>query len=108
MAAPRELRLETPGEAPAPEAAAAPAALPDAAALLSALSPDERAALLSAAAASIASAAQRAGVALPPPGDEQYPDEADIDPATVPFGTAMRSKQGWVVSTAPDPRNLLK
>ena len=108
MAAPRELRLETPGEASAPEPAAAPAALPEASALLAALSPDERAALLSAAAASIASAAQRTGVALPPPGDEQYPDESEVDPATIPFNTARRVRQGWLVSTAPEPRATLK
>jgi hypothetical protein len=29
-----------------------------------------------------------------------------VDPATIPYGQSVFTKQGWLVSTAPPPANL--
>ncbi len=32
------------------------------------------------------------------------PDQDDVDPSTIPYGKQVFTKQGWVCSTAPDPK----
>lgn len=96
--------LDALASAPAPVITSPRAKAPatDATALLASLNPGERAALLAQVAQLIASDAVRAGVA--PAADPVYPDQDSIDPATLPPNSAVRVAQGWLVSSASDPR----
>src|SRR5262249_9546575 len=36
--------------------------------------------------------------------DADLPNAADFDPYKIPFGGKVLTRQGWLLSTAPDPR----
>jgi hypothetical protein len=37
--------------------------------------------------------------------EADLPNDADIDPFKIPFGQKVLTRQGWVLSTVPDPRD---
>lgn len=37
---------------------------------------------------------------------DYVPDQSEIDPAKIPYGQSVMSRQGLVCSTAPDPRRV--
>lgn len=85
----RELKVVTPGEEPAAEAG-------EGIAEETAVDPNSLdAAELAPKPAPVAAAtAARAAI----------PDQADVDPSTIPYGKTVFTKQGHVCSTAPDPK----
>lgn len=86
MAGKREVKVETPGEAVADASTDAVAA--DPAPSVATDAPE-----VSAAPAAPAAPARTGGL----------PDADDIDPATIPYGKSVLTKQGHVCSTAEDP-----
>ena len=80
----REVKIETPGEIVADDASAA-AQAPEVATPATETSPPS--------------------VAAPAPARAagELPDADDIDPASIPFGKSVLTKQGHVCSTAEDP-----
>jgi len=37
--------------------------------------------------------------------EADLPNDADVDPFKIPFGQKVLTRQGWVLSTVPDPRD---
>lgn len=100
----RKLNVVTPGEEPATETAADQTDAAAAEGLAASPSEEGVASATAAPTASFADLRKRVRSAAKPKDETSDIDESEVDPAKIPYGQTLLTKQGRVCSTAPDPK----